>query len=68
MNNEGSSQWRVADKLFVWERPLRRNDLLTHAVLARLDRLPVDRLEELAAEAWLARAPKRLASRWLADR
>jgi hypothetical protein len=24
---DGTSQWRVADKLFVWERPLRRGDL-----------------------------------------
>ncbi|WP_205696525.1 MmcQ/YjbR family DNA-binding protein [Conexibacter sp. SYSU D00693] len=35
-------------------------------VLARVERLDVDDLEELAVEAWLARAPKRLASAWLA--
>jgi len=31
------------------------------AVLVRLDRIGVDELEELITEAWLARAPKRLA-------
>jgi len=25
--SRGLTQWRVADKLFVWERPLRRSDL-----------------------------------------
>ena len=25
--SRGSRQWKVADKLFVWERPLRRRDL-----------------------------------------
>jgi hypothetical protein len=25
--SRGSRQWRVKDKLFVWERPLRRSDL-----------------------------------------
>jgi hypothetical protein len=38
------------------------------AVLARLDRIAVDELEELVVEAWLARAPKRLAAAFLADR
>jgi hypothetical protein len=32
------------------------------AVLVRLDRIDVDELEELVTEAWLARAPKRLAA------
>jgi hypothetical protein len=100
-------QWRVKDKLFAWERPLRRSDLealgdaapdgpilaarvpdlgvkealladdarvyftTPHfdgypAVLVRLDRLTVADLEELLVEAWLARAPKRLAARYLA--
>src|SRR3954454_7081345 len=95
-------QWRVADKLFVWERPLRRSDLealgddapggpilgarVEHlvakealladdpdvffttphfdgypAVLVRLDRISVDDLREVIVEAWLERAPKRLA-------
>jgi hypothetical protein len=95
-------QWRVHDKLFVWERPLRRADLealgndapdgpilgarVEHlgakealvaddstvffttphfdgypAILVRLDRIALDDLHELIVEAWLARAPKRLA-------
>jgi hypothetical protein len=35
------------------------------AVLVRLDRIPVPELEELLVEAWLARAPKRLAREYL---
>ena len=95
--------WRVKDKGFVWERPLRRADLealgddapegpilgarVEHlgakdalladdpgvyfttphfdgypAVLVRLDRIG---LEELTVEAWLTRAPKRLAQTYL---
>jgi hypothetical protein len=94
--------WRVKDKGFVWERPLRRSDLealgdsapdgpilgvrVEHlmakdalladdpdvyfttphfdgypAVLVRLDRISVDELQEVIVEAWLVRAPKRLA-------
>jgi hypothetical protein len=103
------SQWRVKDKNFVWERPLRSSDLkalgdaaptgailgirVEHlgakeailaedpsvyfttphfdgypAVLARLGRIPVDDLKEVIAEAWLARAPKRLAQAYLDSR
>jgi hypothetical protein len=100
-------QWRVRDKLFAWDRPLRRADLealgpaaapdgpvlaarvpdlgakealladdpdvyftTPHfdgypAVLVRLDRIEVAELEELLVEAWLARAPKRLATEHL---
>jgi hypothetical protein len=99
-------QWRVNDKLFVWERPLRRSDLealgerapdgpilgvrVEHlvakealladdpevmfttphfdgypAVLVRLERIAVGELEELIVEAWLARAPKRLADTYV---
>jgi hypothetical protein len=99
--------WRVRDKLFVWERPLRRSDLralgdgastgpilgarvehlvakealiaddpdvfftIPHfdgytAVLVRLERISVEELEELIVEAWLARAPKRLAREYVA--
>jgi len=103
---EGSSRdlasWRVRDKQFVWERPLRPADLralgsdaptgpilgarVEHlvatealladdpevffttphfdgfpAVLVRLDKIAVEDLEEVVVEAWLARAPKRLA-------
>jgi hypothetical protein len=94
--------WRVRDKMFVWERPLRPADLralgdeaptgpilgarVEHlvakealladdpdvffttphfdgfsAVLVRLDRIAVADLEEVIVEAWLARAPKRVA-------
>jgi hypothetical protein len=98
--------WRVRDKGFVWERPLRQSDLralgdaapkgpilgarVEHliakealladnpdvffttphfdgypAVLVRLDRISVEDLEEVIVEAWLARAPKRLAKEYL---
>src|SRR3954454_20933661 len=99
-------QWRVKDKLFVWERPLRRSDLealgdaaptgpilgarVEHlgakeallandegvffttphfdgypAILVRLDKITVEGLDEVIVEAWLARAPKRVASAYL---
>lgn len=35
------------------------------AVLARLDRIAIDDLEELVTEAWLVRAPKRMAREFL---
>jgi hypothetical protein len=35
------------------------------AVLVRLDRIDVEDLEEVVVEAWLARAPKRLAQQYL---
>jgi hypothetical protein len=35
------------------------------AVLVRLERIPADELEELIVEAWLTRAPKRLAKAYL---
>ncbi len=38
------------------------------AVLARLERIDPAALEELVVEAWLVRAPKRLASAYLAAR
>jgi hypothetical protein len=98
--------WRVKDKGFVWERPLRRSDLealgdsapegpilgvrVEHlgakealladdpdvyfttphfdgypAVLVQLDRIAPDELQELIVEAWLARAPKRVADAYL---
>jgi hypothetical protein len=107
--SHGNAFWRVRDKGFAWERPLRRSDLaalgddapdgpilgvrVEHlgakealladssgvyfttphfdgypAVLVRLDAIPVDELEELIAEAWLCRAPRRLAREWLASR
>ena len=102
-------QWRVRDKLFVWERPLRRPDLealgpdapegpilgarVEHlvakealladdpgvffttphfdgypAVLVRLGEIGVDDLTELIVEAWLNRAPKRVAAAYVASR
>lgn len=36
------------------------------AILVRLDRIATPELTELLTEAWLARAPKRLAAAWLA--
>ena len=38
------------------------------AILVRLERITPEALDELAAEAWLAVAPKRLAAAWLAER
>ena len=38
------------------------------AVLVLLDEIGADELESLVADAWLARAPKRLAARYLANR
>ena len=100
------AQWRVRDKLFVWERPLRRSDLealgdsapkgailgarVEHevakqalladdpevffttphfdgypAILVQLEKIKVKDLEEVIVEAWLVRAPKRLAREYL---
>ena len=99
-------QWRVKDKLFVWERPLRRADLealgadapegpilgayVEHLVakealladesgvffttphfdgypmvLVQLDQIGPDDLREVIVEAWLVRAPKRLAREYM---
>jgi hypothetical protein len=107
--SRGNAQWRVKDKLFVWERPLRRSDLaalgdaapdgpilgarVEHlvakeavladdpevffttphfdgypAVLVRLDRIGLEDLDEVIVEAWLARAPPRLAKAYLEER
>jgi hypothetical protein len=35
------------------------------AVLVRLEQIALDELEELIVEAWLARAPKRLAKQYI---
>jgi len=100
------AQWRVKDKLFVWERPLRKSDLealgdeapdgpilgarVEHlvakeamladdpsvffttphfegypAVLVQLEKIGVDDLREVIVEAWLARAPKKLAQAYV---
>jgi hypothetical protein len=99
-------QWRVREKLFVWERPLRPKEIeelgdtapegpimgarVEHlgakealladdasaffttphfegypAILVRLDEIGVADLEEVIAEGWLARAPKRLVEAYL---
>jgi hypothetical protein len=100
--SHGNVSWRVRDKAFVWERPLRPKELRDlgvrapsgpilgahvedlgvkeallqddpevffttphfdgySAVLVRLEEIPVDELSEVTVEAWLCRAPKRLA-------
>jgi hypothetical protein len=104
--SRGGRQWRVRDKLFVWERALRPKEIealgvdapdgpivaarVEHlgakqalladdpavyfttphfegypAILARLERLSDEDLDELVTEAWLARAPKRLVQAYL---
>jgi hypothetical protein len=101
-------QWRVREKLFVWERPLRQTEIealgddapdgailgarVEHAgakeallaeepslffttphfdgypaILMRLDRAGIEDLSEVITEAWLARAPKRLAKSYLQE-
>lgn len=95
--------WKIKDRLFVWERPLRASDLKAlgdrapdgvilgarvpdegakhaliasapdiyfttphfdgyAAVLVKLDQISVAELEELVVEAWLDRAPPKLAA------
>ncbi len=102
----GMRSWRVKDKGFVWERPLRPADLralgdrapdgpilgarVEHlgakealladdsevyfttphfdgyaAILVRLDKIAIDELEELIVEAWLSRAPQRVAQLYI---
>jgi len=104
----GSAQWRVREKLFVWERPLRPREAqelsggaphgpilaarvehlgakqalvadacglyftTSHfdgypAVLVRLDQIGARELRELIIEAWLCRAPRRLARQYIED-
>jgi hypothetical protein len=103
----GLASWRVAKKLFVWERPLGKSDLAAlgddaphgtivgvrtadlgvkealiaddpavffttphfhgyPAVLIRLDVIEVDELAEVVEEAWLNRAPPKVAAAHLA--
>jgi hypothetical protein len=104
--SHGHPAWRVKDKLFVWDRPLRKSDLEAlgeaapqgpilgarvehlvakeavladdpevffttphfdgHAsVLVQLERIGLDELNEVIVEAWLARAPQRLAEQYI---
>lgn len=37
------------------------------AVLVRLDAIELDQLREVVTDAWLLRAPKRVAAKWLAE-
>jgi hypothetical protein len=108
VTSRGNSSWRVREKGFVWERPLRQSDIralgaaapdgpilgarVEHlgakeallgdspevffttphfdgypAVLVRLGRIAPEELEELIVEAWLCRAPKRLARRYIEE-
>jgi hypothetical protein len=103
--SHGHASWRVREKGFVWERPLRASDLkalgdqapdgpilgarVEHlvakealiadnpavyfttphfdgypAILVRLEEISDDELRELVVEAWLCRAPKRLAAQY----
>jgi hypothetical protein len=105
-SSHGHASWRVREKGFVWERPLRpaevralgegapegpilgarvehlgaKEALLADdpavffttphfdgfpAVLIRLDRIALDELTEVVVEAWLSRAPKRLAQQYI---
>ena len=107
--SRGLRQWRVKDKLFVWERPLRASDLealgdsapdgailgarVEHlgakealvadpsgvyfttphfdgypSILVALDQITLADLEEVTTEAWLARAPAKVARTYLNDR
>jgi hypothetical protein len=109
VDSRGRAQWRVRDKLFVWERPLRPKEVeelgdlapqgpvvaarvehllakeallasepdvyftTSHfdghpSILARLERLTANALEELVVEAWLCRAPPKLVEQYLAAR
>ncbi|WP_116951697.1 MmcQ/YjbR family DNA-binding protein [Jiangella endophytica] len=105
---DGLRSWRVRDKSFVWERPLRKGDIAAlgdaapagpilgawvpdlgakeailaddpevffttphfdgySAVLVRLERIDEPELVELVVEAWLDRAPKKVAQAYLDD-
>lgn len=59
-------QWKVRDRLFVWERPLRRKDLEALGDAAPDGPILGARVEHLILEAWLDRAPKRTARAYLA--
>lgn len=104
--SDGNAHWKVKDKLFVWERPLRPADLKAlgdaapegtilgarvpdegakhalvaaqpdiyfttphfdgyPAVLVRLSQISVEELTELIVEAWLNRAPAKVAKAYL---
>jgi len=50
----GEPVWRIGKNVFVWVRPLRARD-----------HVDPERLREVVTDAWLARAPKRLAAAYL---
>jgi hypothetical protein len=107
--SHGHASWRVRDKAFVWERPLRAADIRAlgdgapdgpilgaraphlvakdalladdpdvyfttphfdgyPSVLVQLEKITRGDLEELIVEAWLARAPKRVAQAYVRTR
>ena len=58
VDSRGRAQWRVKDKLFVWERPLRRSDLAALGDAAPNGPILGARVEHLVAkEAMLADDP-----------
>ena len=59
VSSRGHAQWRVKDKLFVWERPLRNTDLAALGAAAPEGEILGARVEHLVAkEALLADAPE----------
>ena len=59
VESRGRAQWRVRDKLFVWERPLRRSDLAALGDAAPDGPILGARVEHLMAkEAMLADDPE----------
>lgn len=107
-SNQDLRQWRIKDRMFVWERPLLGTELTAlgatapdgpilgarvdfletkdvliateseaffttphldgyPAVLVRLGEIDRERLRDLVIDAWLARAPKRLADAYRAE-
>jgi hypothetical protein len=107
--SRGMRQWRIKQRLFVWERPLREREVLelgadaptgpvlgarvehliakaallsddpsvyfttshfdrSATILVPLDRISRADLEEVVTEAWLTRAPPKLAASYLAKR
>ena len=70
-SREGFLNWSVKSKTFAWERPLRRGDLEALGEAAPQGPVLAARVpdlgakEELLVEAWLTRAPRRLAAEWL---
>ena len=58
VDSRGRAQWRVKDKLFVWERPLRRSDLAALGDAAPDGPILAVRVEDLGEkEAVLAAHP-----------